>query len=298
MTEHIRRAGAVAWAVVGLALMLGVLGLVAWTVRVIFPPLILAGAIVFILNPVVSWLQRRGLHRALGTALAYLGIVVVFVGAGFGLRPVVAHQVDELRDRWPEVRDKVNRWIDDRAEASKGKPYEFTREELYDFLSTGDRSIGEQINRVRDLGVRVLHVLLVLVLGPVLAFYMLVDLPRLRSVAQALVPEHARAEVTVVARRLNQAIGGFFRGQVLVVLIVGVLCSIGLCGENTGAATAIRSRSATITSPTSAVRFRANACTRRQRRSRTPATGSSRATAITRTVPSDRPRRRADPSPG
>lgn len=228
MTEHIRRAGAVAWAVVGLALMLGVLGLVAWTVRVIFPPLILAGAIVFILNPVVSWLQRRGLHRVLGTALAYLGIVVVFVGAGFGLRPVVAHQVDELRDRWPEVRDKVNRWIDDRAEASKGKPYEFTREELYDFLSTGDGSIGEQINRVRDLGVRVLHVLLVLVLGPVLAFYMLVDLPRLRSVAQALVPEHARAEVTVVARRLNQAIGGFFRGQVLVALIVGVLCSIGL----------------------------------------------------------------------
>jgi predicted PurR-regulated permease PerM len=228
VTEHIRRAGQVAWAVVGLALMLVVVGILAWTVRVIFPPLILAGAIVFVLNPVVSWLQRRGLHRALGTLVTYVGIVVVLAGVGFGLRPVVAHQVEELRDHWPEVRDKVNRWVDDRAAASKGKPYEFTREELYDFFSTGNRSLGEQVERVRDLGVRVFHVLLILVLGPVLAFYLLVDLPHLRRVAEGLVPPRARAEVMVVARRLNQAIGGFFRGQLLVAFLVGVLCSVGL----------------------------------------------------------------------
>lgn len=228
MTEHIRRAGQVAWAVVGLALMLAVVGVVAWTVRVIFPPLILAGAIVFILNPVVTWLQRRGVHRALGTLATYVGIAVVLSGVGFGLRPIVAHQVDEFREQWPEVRDKVNQWVDDRAAASKGKPYEFTRDELYDFFSTGNRSIGEQVERVRDLGVRVFHVLLILVLGPVLAFYLLVDLPHVRRVAEGLVPARARDEVMVVARRLNRAIGGFFRGQVLVALIVGILCSVGL----------------------------------------------------------------------
>lgn len=228
MTEHIRRAGQVAWAVVGLALMLGVLGVAAWTVRMIFPPLILAGAIVFILNPVVTWLQRRGVHRALGTLATYVGIAAVLAGVGFGLRPIVAHQVDEFREQWPEVRDKVNRWIDDRAAASKGKPYEFTRDELYDLFTTGNRSIGEQVERVRDLGVRVFHVLLILVLGPVLAFYLLVDLPHVRRVAEGLVPARARGEVMVVARRLNGAIGGFFRGQVLVALIVGILCSIGL----------------------------------------------------------------------
>jgi predicted PurR-regulated permease PerM len=228
VTEHIRRAGQVAWAVVGLALMLAVVGVVAWTIRVIFPPLILAGAIVFILNPVVTWLQRRGVHRALGTLATYLGIAVVLAGVGFALRPVVAHQVDELREQWPEVRDKVNRWVDDRAAASKGKPYEFTRDELYDFFSTGNRSIGEQVQRVRDLGVRVFHVLLILVLGPVLAFYLLVDLPHLRRVAEGLVPARARREVIVVARRLNRAIGGFFRGQLLVALIVGIMCSVGL----------------------------------------------------------------------
>jgi predicted PurR-regulated permease PerM len=57
---------------------------------------------------------------------------------------------------------------------------------------------------------------------------MLVDLPHLRRVAESLIPERARPEVLVLASRLNRAIGGFFRGQLVVALIVGVMVSIGL----------------------------------------------------------------------
>ena len=63
------------------------LGIVAWYFRVIWPPLILAGAIVFILNPVVTFLQRRHIPRALGTGIAYLGVVGVVVLGGVPRRP-------------------------------------------------------------------------------------------------------------------------------------------------------------------------------------------------------------------
>src|SRR5690606_14383500 len=59
-------------------------------------------------------------------------------------------------------------------------------------------------------------------------FYLLVDLPHIREVARSLVPERARGDVMVVSRRLSTAIGGYFRGQLAVAIVVGTMASIGL----------------------------------------------------------------------
>jgi predicted PurR-regulated permease PerM len=75
---------------------------------------------------------------------------------------------------------------------------------------------------------KVFHVGIIFVLAPIIAFYLLVDLPRLRRVTESLLPEGHRDELLHVGRRLNRAIGGFFRGQLLVALIVGIMVSVGL----------------------------------------------------------------------
>ena len=212
----------------GLFVLVAVLGMILWTFRVVFPPLIFAGAIVFILNPLVTMLARRGIPRAVGAAVAYLGIVGLIALAALALAPLVSDQADQFRDEWPAIRDDVEEWVDERAEDSQGTAFEFTRQELEDSLTDNDLTVREQIDRLQDVGARVFHVLLILVLGPVIAFYLLVDLPHIRRVAESLVPASAHAEVMVVASRLNRAIGGFFRGQLFVALIVGILCSIGL----------------------------------------------------------------------
>jgi predicted PurR-regulated permease PerM len=227
-TDSIRRAGAVAWAVVGLAALVAILGFVAWYFRVLFPPLVLAGTIVFLLNPVVTALQRRGLPRAAGAGIAYLGVLGVIALAGIGLFPLAAAQVDELTEDWPDIRARVERWVDERADDSTGTFFEFTSEDIEEAFDSSGGTFEEQLQRVRKIGAEVFHVLLILVLGPVIAFYLLVDVPHLRRVAESLIPDAARDEVMVVARKLNRAIGGFFRGQLFVALIVGVLCSIGL----------------------------------------------------------------------
>ena len=228
MTERVRRAGQVCWAAVGVAALLAVVGLVLWTVRVIFPPLVLAGAIVFLLNPIVTWLQRKGVPRALGAALAYVGVLAVFVLAGALIYPVAADQARELSDDWPEIKAQAEGWIDDAAELSEGTFLEFTRADLEDAFGNDNTSFRQQLDQARDLGLRIFHVLLIIVLAPIIAFYLLVDAPRVREVMESLVPEPAKDEVQHVARRLNRAIGGFFRGQLLVATIVGVMCSVGL----------------------------------------------------------------------
>lgn len=228
MTERVRRAGQVSWAAVGVATLLAIVGLVLWTVRVIFPPLILAGAIVFLLNPVVTGLQRRGVPRAAGAGLAYLGVLGLLVLAVALIYPIAADQTRELGDDWPGIKAKAEGWIDDAAASSKGTFLEFTRQDLEDAFGNKNITFRQQLDQARDVGLRIFHVLLILLLAPIIAFYLLVDAPRIREVMESLVPEGAKGEVQHVAHRLNRAIGGFFRGQLLVATIVGVMCSVGL----------------------------------------------------------------------
>jgi predicted PurR-regulated permease PerM len=227
-TEAIRRAGAVAWALVGLAAALAVIGWVAWKVAVVFPPLILAGAIVFILNPLITMLQHRGVPRLAGVAMTYFGFVAVTVLIGVLLFPAVHDQGRTLADRWPAIRTKMERWVDDRAESVKDTPFQFDRKQVTEAFTSTDTTVRDQLGRAAKVGVKLFHLLLILVLTPVFAFYLLVDLPHLKRVAEGLIPEAARPEIMVLARRMNGAVGGFFRGQLVVALIVGVLVSIGL----------------------------------------------------------------------
>src|SRR5206468_6050726 len=99
-----------------------------------------------------------------------------------------------------------------------------------DLVSTFQRKggVGKFIGRISSLTGQVLHVALVLVLGPVLAFYLLVDLPKLRRSAQAAIPARRRGEVQGVATKLTVAVGGYFRGQLLVALFVGIASMFGL----------------------------------------------------------------------
>jgi predicted PurR-regulated permease PerM len=247
MMERIRRAGAVSWALVGVAAVVVLLGFIGWVVRVIWPPLILAGAIVFLLNPVVTRLQHRHIPRLLGTAISYLGVAAVVSLVVLLVAPLATRQYDDLAAEWPKLRQDLERQVDDLAQRSEDGQWPVripTFDELVGQFSAnngadtnGDGVISEQerqarfaaqIDTARELALRVFHVGIIFLLAPIIAFYMLVDLTHIRSVFRSLVPERARGDAMVVARRLSTAIGGYFRGQLAVALVVGTMASIGL----------------------------------------------------------------------
>jgi predicted PurR-regulated permease PerM len=247
MVERIRRAGTICWAVCGIAALVALVGLIGWVVRVIWPPLILAGAIVFLLNPVVTRLQHRHIPRALGTAMTYLGVVGIVAVIILLVAPIATRQYDELAEQWPELREDLEADINDLSERSEENEWPIripTWQELEDQFSgegaadtDGDGEISEeeererfasQIATARELALKVFHVGIIFVLAPIIAFYLLVDLPHVRRVFRSLVPERARGDAMVLARRLSTAIGGYFRGQLGVAIVVGIMSSIGM----------------------------------------------------------------------
>ena len=232
MEERLARVGRTAWWLVGVVFVVGLVGVVAWVFRVIFPPLILAGALVFLLNPIVNRLERRGLPRLLGTLAAFGVVLLLFAGVGAIVYPLVASQADELSERGPELREDAEDWLNDLSKQSEDDDWPFhvpSVKELEDQAAAPeDQDVGEQFETLREYALRVFHVGIIFVIGPFLAFYLLVDLPDVRKRVEELIPDRSRAEVAFMAHRLNAAIGGFFRGQLAVAFIVGVMASIGL----------------------------------------------------------------------
>ena len=247
MGERIRTAGAVAWACMGVAAVVALLGYLAYVVRVIWPPLILAGAIVFLLNPIVTRIQARHVPRALATGLTYLGVLFCVVLVGIGVAPMAVRQYDDLAEEWPELKEDLYDTIDDWSEKSHDKDWFIklpTSTDFEEFFSGDEKTDADhdgvitkeeerdrffdQIRTFREYAVQAFHVVLIFVLAPIIAFYLLADLPRIRQVFRDLVPERARGDAMVVARRLSQAIGGYFRGQLGVAIVVGIMSSIGM----------------------------------------------------------------------
>ncbi|MEN3273518.1 MAG: peptidyl-prolyl cis-trans isomerase [Actinomycetota bacterium] len=125
---------------VGLAALLGLVGLAAWFVRVIWPPLILAGAIVFILNPVVTRAQHHGIPRVLATALSYLCVVLLLGMTVLLVYPLARDQAKQLGDDWPDIRHDLQHRLDDLAEESDSWPIKVpTWKEFEDEFGSGKR---------------------------------------------------------------------------------------------------------------------------------------------------------------
>jgi predicted PurR-regulated permease PerM len=218
------RWGVVAWAAIGV-LLLGyiVFRYALYPIRIIFPPLVVALVLVYVLNPLVSRLQQRGMSRLLASLLTYLVFVSLIVVGLRYLIPVLADQVREFAGSVPDLIDRAQSSLRDFAERlglNVGTGLFLDPENQQQVVNF----LGGMLSFTRGL----FHVALILILGPILAFYLLVDLPKIRRGLQAFIPTRRRAEVESVLRDLGRALGGFFRGQLLVALFVGIASSLGL----------------------------------------------------------------------
>jgi predicted PurR-regulated permease PerM len=249
--DGIWRAGVVAWSLLGVLLLAGVVGWLLWLLRDIFPPLALAIVLIFLLNPMVTALQRRGIRRGLGTAAIYL-LFLVFVMVAFSfLVPPLGRQVNDLVDRLPEIRDDTLRSTE-RLAKRFGVSLEalglgsLVNGESPSYAGPGGQegsagpvpedsapgpsppSLLEVIGSGLFAGAGrfatgALHAVVNFILAPVFAAYLLIDLPKIQKAFLHYLPPRYKDEWLPLFERSGKAVGSFFRGQLLVAAIVGLL---------------------------------------------------------------------------
>ena len=188
----------------------------------------LGGAFVlaYLLNPPVAWLERRGWSHVLAI-VAVLGAVVVLLGGAIGI--VAPFIVDEFQTFVVDMPKRFET-LQSTLESALGRPLPKVASDWWalasDRLSAEDISgllaeLGGGIGTLFRLGV-------ILVLMPIFTVYLLADFQRIARFLLALVPRWGRSKVIQVAREIDGAVAQWVRGELVVMLTLSTLYSVGL----------------------------------------------------------------------
>jgi predicted PurR-regulated permease PerM len=215
------------------AIALGVLWLV-WLLAPILTPFVMAALLGWLGDPLVDRLQRRGLSRNAAVVLVFSAMTLVLVVALVVLVPVLEQQIVTLVQSLPGYRDwfvgTALPWVE--ARTGLQILYWLDPAHLFELIREHWQRAGgvaaTVLGYVSRSGFALLGWVANIVLLPVLTFFFLRDWDVLVGRIGALVPRDHYATVRSLARESDAVLGGFLRGQFLVMLILGVLYGIGL----------------------------------------------------------------------
>jgi predicted PurR-regulated permease PerM len=234
-SDRLRQAALIVWIAVGVVALGWVFLIIGGAIRVIWLPLAFAAGLVFILEPLVKMFERLRVPRLVGSMLSLLVLIAVILAIGGLVWPTVQTQGTQLIEQLPDIYVSVVDWLRNAAIALGLNIDDLLSQEAIETWlrdPTNQATIQELLFGFgAGAGVvlrGVAETIAVVVLAPVLAIYLLIDLDRFKKQALELTPPKQRDEVVYVSGEVATALGSFVRGQLLVALIVGMLSSIGM----------------------------------------------------------------------
>ncbi len=210
-------------------------------------PFYIAFALVYLLNPAVSWLARQrvgawAIGRFGAIVTVYLAFVLVLWFIGLFVLPQLYHEfarlaqilpkqfldfernvLPELVITWQGHLDEYNVPFDIKGSLQDG---------LTSFVEGVKGEVMELAKRAKDLITGVFSAILMLVLVFMLTGFLLYDLPRLQAWLSRLVPDSYRQGTMNLMRDIDRGLAGAVRGQIGVCIVNGVLTTIGLLALN------------------------------------------------------------------
>ncbi|AKL95238.1 hypothetical protein CACET_c17900 [Clostridium aceticum] len=195
----------------------------------IFGPFLFAIVLAYILNPIVHYLQRKGIERLWGVLLVYLTIFLVLFLFSITLIPRISEEIKNLIEVMPKYSNTTYDHLYDLY-----LKYNHNVESLPAELDGIKNLLRLNIDRIQgfvfglftsitDTLLNIFSKVIGLVLIPILTFYFLKDADGFKKTMILLIPKSFRHEVLNIARDIDEVLGGFIRGQLTVAAFVGIL---------------------------------------------------------------------------
>ncbi len=201
-------------------------------------PFVAGLILAYLLDPLADRLERWGLNR-LGAALFIILVVsLIFVLTLILVVPVLAHQLAAFIETLPGLITRLQRLLSEDGGTIATLVERFGIKEklasadiqksLGDLASQGAQWMLAFLKSLWSGGQALVGLFSLLVVTPVVAFYLLLDWDRMVRTLDGLAPRMQRDTVRQLAQDMNRAISGFLRGQSLVCLFLGLWYGIGL----------------------------------------------------------------------
>lgn len=210
-----------------------VAGWLVWLLAPVLTPFAAGALLGYLGDPVVDRLQRLGLGRTLAVVLVFAVMLIIVVLALLLLVPLVESQVTRLIQSLPGylewIENRVAPWVQERFGAGVEV---LDADQLAGVLREHWQQAGgiaaAVVGSISRSGMAVFGWLMTLVLIPVVAFYFMRDWDDLLESVRELLPRRVEPMVVGLARESDEVLGSFLRGQLMVMLALGIIYSAGL----------------------------------------------------------------------
>ena len=232
--EKLRRRFLIVWTWVGALVLVGAgvfmlnlltipVGIILWTI-----------VIVFILGGTVNFLERHGMSRVVGTTIAYVLLTAVLALLLFLLfSPVVGinEQFNYLIQSLPGYIETVRIWANDFYNEHADW---FQNDQVQQWASAALGNVGQSVqdiasasaSSVMEAGSSLVNTFITVGFALVVAFWMLMDLPKIKQEMRRLVGEKHLESAQMLYLTFTRVVGGYLKAMVIQCLVIGIGCGI------------------------------------------------------------------------
>lgn len=213
---------------------LAVVLVASWLLSSVLLPFVAGLALAYFLNPVTARLEKWGVNRLVGSLMAIALTLLVGIMLMLLVVPIFGAQLAAFIQRLPEYIGKLQNMLTGQQETAAwlrdlvGDRLPSIQQGLNELVSQGATYILTLIQSLWTGGQALISLFSLLVITPVVAFYILNDWDKMVAKVDSWLPVKNRKVIRGLARQMDRAIAGFVRGQSLVCVILGSFYAISL----------------------------------------------------------------------
>ncbi|MBM7660717.1 putative PurR-regulated permease PerM [Bacillus mesophilus] len=192
----------------------------------IFIPFLIASFITYLLHPLIEKIHAYNIPRPIAILIIY---GLFFGGIALGLYkglPQILIQIRELGNNVPELFEKYRAWSSSIHQQTEQLP-DGVHARIEQTLTGVEESIASILTNVINVLRSVINYFLLILIIPFIVFYMLKDFDQIKKTVWYLTPRNYRKSGIRFLKDIDQSLGNYIRGQLLVCLVVGIISTLG-----------------------------------------------------------------------
>ena len=213
----------------------GVTALALWflvSIEPVLMPFFVSAVLAYLGDPLADRLEALGLSRRLSVALVFLLLTLVIVVALLLVVPVLGRQLGQLVESLPAVLNWLQQTVVPRVQSLTGMDLstdiDALRQAVVDNWKETGTFAATLLSQVSRSGLALVGWIGNLALIPVVTFYLLLDWDIIVAKVRDWLPRRLEATAIRLAGECDEVLSAFLRGQLIVMLCLGIIYAIGL----------------------------------------------------------------------
>lgn len=209
-----------------------VFGLIVWMLKGVLLPFVIGMAVAYFLDPVTTRLEKTGMGRAAATSVVLLSFVALFVLGVMLAFPVLQGQFVAFVEAVPAYVEKLRAlsapWIEKLQTQVLATPPEKIQQQAGGMAGAALSWASGALKKIWDGGVALFDIFSIILIAPVVSFYMLRDWPVMVDKVDSWLPRRHAETIRGLVRQMDAALSGFVRGQAMVCVVLGLIYAVAL----------------------------------------------------------------------